>query len=109
MLTSDVWKQHGEEVVGFRPYIPGSFDQPPHNIALKIYSGYKAKEWQGYLYGLSPALLHNILPQEYWQKICKLVHAIRIVHQSPIPQAQLQLTQTILDNVKNRFSDLNKV
>src|SRR5882724_9572507 len=90
VLTGDVWKQHGEEVAGCRPYIPGSFDQPPCNIALKINSGYKAKEWHGYLYGLALALLHNILPQNYWQNFCKLVHAMRIVHQRSIPRAQLQ-------------------
>jgi len=85
VLTDDVWKQHGEEVVGCRPYIPGSFDWPPCNITLKINSGYKAKEWQSYLYGLALAILHNILPHKYSQKFCKLVHTMRIVHQRSIP------------------------
>jgi len=58
VLTGDVWKQHSEEVAGCRPYVPGSFDWLPHNIMLKINSGYKAKQWQSYLSRLAPALLH---------------------------------------------------
>ncbi|KAF8078231.1 hypothetical protein FPV67DRAFT_1662983 [Lyophyllum atratum] len=50
VLTGDIWKAHGAAVARARPYIPGSYDQPPRNIAEKISSGYKAKEWQGFLW-----------------------------------------------------------
>ncbi|KAF8074614.1 hypothetical protein FPV67DRAFT_1408292 [Lyophyllum atratum] len=89
-LTADIWKDHGATVARARPYIPGCYDRPPRNIAEKISSGYKAKEWQGYFYGLGPALLHGLLPKKYWQNFCKLVHGIRIIHQRSISRHQLQ-------------------
>ncbi|KAF8068692.1 hypothetical protein FPV67DRAFT_1394298, partial [Lyophyllum atratum] len=42
VLTGDIWKAHGAAVARARPYIPGSYDRPPRNIAEKISSGYKA-------------------------------------------------------------------
>ena len=88
-LVGDVWKEHGAAVAACRDYIPGFVDHPPRNIAEKINSGYKAKEWQTYLYGLAPALLYGILPDKYWKNFCKLVYAIRILHQRTIPHTQL--------------------
>ncbi|KAG6835779.1 hypothetical protein H0H93_014743 [Arthromyces matolae] len=93
----DVWQAHGIQVAETRQYLPGSYDRPPRNIALKISSGYKAKEWQGYLYGLAPALLYEILPLEYWQNFCKLVQAVRILHQRSITRRQLQYAQTLVE------------
>ena len=71
---------HGEAVANARYYMPGSFDNPPQNLALYVNTSYKAKEWQGYLYGLALALLHGILPMPYWHNVCKLVQAIQILH-----------------------------
>ncbi|KAF9535165.1 hypothetical protein CPB83DRAFT_803686 [Crepidotus variabilis] len=90
LKDAEVWKEHGRIIGDCRPYIPGSFDRYPHNIAEKVSSGYKAKEWQGYFYGLAPALLHNILPFKYWQNFCHLVYAMRIVHQRRVSASQLQ-------------------
>jgi hypothetical protein len=56
VLWGNTWEQHGKEVAETTSYLPGSFDQPPRNIAEKINSGYKAWEWLLYLYGLAPAL-----------------------------------------------------
>ena len=89
-LVGDVWKAHGSAVAACREYIPGFIDHPPRNIAEKINSGYKAKEWQTYLYGLAPALLFGILPERYWKNFCKLVYAIRLLHQRTIKCSQLQ-------------------
>ncbi|KAF8592803.1 hypothetical protein K439DRAFT_1650261 [Ramaria rubella] len=50
-----------------------------------VNTGYKAKEWQGHLYGLAPALLYGILPDNIWENFCLLVHAIQILHQHSIP------------------------
>ncbi|EDR02847.1 uncharacterized protein LACBIDRAFT_307986 [Laccaria bicolor S238N-H82] len=44
VLNSDAWKFHGAAVESCKPFIPGSYDRPPRNIAEKISSGYKAKE-----------------------------------------------------------------
>ncbi|KAF5386899.1 hypothetical protein D9615_001883 [Tricholomella constricta] len=103
VLVGDVWKDHGAAVAKARPYIPGCYDRPPRNIAEKISSGYKAKEWQSYFYGLAPALLHNILPKPYWQNFCKLVHAIRILHQRTIPRTQLQDAHRYLQEFHEEF------
>jgi hypothetical protein len=97
VLQGDVWKTHGEAVANARPYIHGSFDYPPHNIADKISSGYKAKEWQGYFFGLALALLYSILLFCYWQNFCKLVHAVCILHQCAIPHVQVIIAQQLLD------------
>ncbi|KAG6823809.1 hypothetical protein H0H92_008981 [Tricholoma furcatifolium] len=97
VLPPLVWQAHGMAVQVTRQFLPGSFDRPPRNITQKISSGYKAKEWQGYLYGLAPALLHGILPPAYHQNFCKLVAAVRILHQHRITLQQLQHAQTLVE------------
>ncbi|KAF8584574.1 hypothetical protein K439DRAFT_1646904 [Ramaria rubella] len=76
-------------VAASKPFIPGSFDRPPRDIAQKVNTGYKAKEFQAYLYGLAPALLHAYLPKPYWQNFFKLVRAVRIILQRRIVAVQL--------------------
>ncbi len=49
VLQGEVWESHGRDVAAATPYLPGSFDRPPRNIAEKINSGYKAWEWLIYL------------------------------------------------------------
>ncbi|KAF8895749.1 hypothetical protein CPB84DRAFT_1816006 [Gymnopilus junonius] len=72
ILHSDTWETHGRDITAATPFLPGSFDQPPHNIAKKINSGYKAWEWLLYLYGLAPALLYGVLLEPYYSHFCKL-------------------------------------
>lgn len=103
VLTGDVWKKHGEAVARARQYMPGSYDRPPRNIAEKISSGYKAKEWQSYLYGLAPALLRDILPFDIWQNFCKLVHGVRLLLQLDIPQSQVREGHKMLQSFFTEF------
>lgn len=103
VLTGDVWRDHGAAVAKAKPYMPGSYDRPPRNIAEKISSGYKAKEWQGYFYGLAPALLYDVLPKKYWQNFCKLVYAIQILHQRSIPRAHLQMAEVSMQEFHHEF------
>ncbi|TFK31092.1 hypothetical protein BDQ12DRAFT_701656 [Crucibulum laeve] len=51
-LFVPLWHGTFHSVAASKVYLPSSFDRPPCNIALKVSSGYKAKEWQGYFYGL---------------------------------------------------------
>ncbi|KIJ95010.1 hypothetical protein K443DRAFT_42590, partial [Laccaria amethystina LaAM-08-1] len=44
VLQEEIWESHGMAVSAATPYLPGSFDRPPRNIAEKINSGYKAWE-----------------------------------------------------------------
>ncbi|PPQ82247.1 hypothetical protein CVT26_008926 [Gymnopilus dilepis] len=98
-----IWRAHGAAVAACKPYIPGSFDRPPRNLAEKIHSGYKAKEWQNYYYGLAPALLHGILPLPYWKNFCKLVAAIRILHQRRITREELQRSHQLMCDFHRDF------
>ncbi|KAH9918782.1 uncharacterized protein B0H18DRAFT_957782 [Fomitopsis serialis] len=72
---------HEKQVAVVRVYLPGSFDRPPRNPAEKISSGYKCWEFLHWMYGLGPALLHGIMPTEYWENFCKLVAGVRIILQ----------------------------
>ncbi len=79
-----------------KPYIPGSFDRPPRNPALKINSGYKAWEFLLLFYGLGPCLLHGRLPTEYWINYCQLVRAVQILLQDVITVQELKNAYDLL-------------
>ncbi|KAF8573842.1 hypothetical protein K439DRAFT_1649909 [Ramaria rubella] len=90
VLIGDTWQEHGEMVGNSHVYMPGLYDRPQRNIALKMNSGYKAKEWQGYLFGLAPALLDAILGE--FLQACR-----------SISQTQLAHTQNLLDDFHPRL------
>jgi hypothetical protein len=84
VLTGDTWTAHGKAVVAATPYLPGSFDRPPCDPALKISSGYKAWEFLLYLYGLGPRVFYGILPTPYYENYCELVSGMQIINQHKI-------------------------
>ena len=84
-----LWREHGTQVAAAARYLPGSFDRPPRNPAEKINSGFKAWEYNLYVYGLMPALLRPILPTQYYRHFCLLVFAARIVSQRKVSTSQL--------------------
>jgi hypothetical protein len=51
-----LWNAHRETVSRAVPFIPSSFGRAPRDPAKKINSGYKAWEYQQYIYGLRPTL-----------------------------------------------------
>ncbi len=106
VLHGEVWEEHGAAVAAATPYLPGSFDRPPRNIAEKINSGYKAWEWLLYLYGLAPALLFGILPQPYYSHFCKLVRSMRIIQQYHISSSDLVLADDLLRSFAFEFETL---
>jgi hypothetical protein len=89
VLVNDTWEEHGSAVAACRPYLPGSFDNPPRNPAEKMNTHYKAREFITWLFGLGPALLYGILPHKYWLNLCKFTRALRIMSQYSITSAQL--------------------
>jgi hypothetical protein len=103
VLKGEIWETHGRDVAAATPFLPGSFDRPPRNIAEKINSGYKAWEWLLYLYGLAPALLYGVLPEPYYSHFCKLVRAMRIIHQHHIRTDDLQLAGNLLESFVQEF------
>ncbi|KAF6756207.1 hypothetical protein DFP72DRAFT_810860 [Ephemerocybe angulata] len=106
VLTGPVWTEHGEEVERFRQYLPGSFDRPPRNIAKKINSGYKAREFLSYFFGYLPGMLYNVLPAKYWQNLCKLVRGVRIVLQRSVTPAELEEAFQLLASFVYEFEVL---
>ena len=106
VLHGVVWETHGKAVAAATPFLPGSFDRPPRNIAEKINSGYKAWEWLLYLYGLAPALLYEILPDPYYSHFCKLVHAMHVIHQHHIHVSNLKLAGKLLESFVQEFEQL---
>ena len=82
----DASKLHGKAVADCLHYLPSSFDCPPHNIAEKLTSGYKAWEFLQYLYGLGPGLLLGVLPDKDYTNYCKLVFRMHLMNQHKITQ-----------------------
>jgi hypothetical protein len=103
VLVGDTWILHGQHVSAATPYLPGSFDRPPRNIAEKINSGYKAWEYLLYLYGLAPALLYGILPNPFYIHFCRLVRAMRIIHQHKIKREDIIMAHTLLVSFAHEF------
>jgi hypothetical protein len=106
VLTGNTWAEHGKAVAAATPYLPGSFDRPPRNPALKISSGYKAWEFLMYLYGLGPGVFYGILPTPYYQNFCDLVCGIRIINQHAISADQLVQARDALFRFARNFEDL---
>ena len=106
VLHGETWEAHGRDIAAATPFLPGSFDRPPRNIAEKINSGYKAWEWLLYLYGLAPALLYGVLPEPYYSHFCRLVRAMRIIQQHHIRADDLLLAGNLLESFVRDFEAL---
>ncbi|KAF8869902.1 hypothetical protein CPB84DRAFT_1693643 [Gymnopilus junonius] len=106
VLTGDIWETHGKDVASATPFLPGSFDRPPRNIAEKINSGYKAWEWLLYLYGMAPALLYGILPEPYYSHFCMLVWGMRIMQQHHICSDDLKIAGSFFESFVQKFETL---
>ncbi|KAN0097076.1 hypothetical protein V8E55_001522 [Tylopilus felleus] len=79
LRNDNVWEAHGQAVAKCRPYLPGSFDVAPRDPSLHANSWYKCTEYITWLYGLCPALLYSILPDNVWRNFCKFVAGLRIM------------------------------
>ena len=54
--NTPLWNAHGSTVSGAVPFIPSLFGCTPRDPVKKLNSGYKAWEFQQYLFGLGPTL-----------------------------------------------------
>ncbi|KAJ7617321.1 hypothetical protein FB45DRAFT_1034612 [Roridomyces roridus] len=106
VLVGEVWRKHGAAVAACHHFLPNSFDRVPRNPAEKINSGYKAKEWQHWIFGFGPALLYGLLPDEHWKHLCKLIHVIRLLHQYSIDQTPLLTAYTYVLQTAYEFETL---
>ena len=96
VLTGDVWVNHGRLVSVIATHLPTSFGRTPRNPQEKVSSGYKAWEFLYYIYGEGPGVFYNVLPEPYYSHFCKLVRAIRIIHQRTISREQLVTAHELL-------------
>ncbi|KDQ54419.1 hypothetical protein JAAARDRAFT_182367 [Jaapia argillacea MUCL 33604] len=103
VLVGTTWRDHGKDFEAATSDIPGCFDCAPQNPTEKMSSGYKAREFLTYVYGLAPALLRKILPRKYWRHFCKLVFATRLLHQRSISTSQLQQAHRFLIEYVEEF------
>jgi hypothetical protein len=91
-----IWQEYGDLVESMQAYLPGFFGRTPRNPAKKINSGFKACEYLIYIWVLGPALFRLYLPHDLWVHYCKLVRAIRILHQRQISALDLTLAHRLL-------------
>jgi hypothetical protein len=101
-----LWSAHGETVPRSVPFIPSSFGHAPRDPSKKINSGYKAWEFQIYVYGLCPTLLRHLLPRRYWHNFCKLVAGICILQRPRISKEELLIGHDLLMCFAHEFEDL---
>ena len=101
-----LWNAHGETVARAVPFIPSSFGRAPRDPAKKINTGYKAWEYQQYIYGLGPTLFRHILPRKYWLNFCKLVAGIRILQRHAISHQDLICGHNLLMDFVYEFEQL---
>ena len=69
-------------------------------------SGYKAWEYQQYLFGLGPTLFRTLLPEKYWLNFCKLVSGVRLLQRHHISCEELVWGHQILMEFVCEFEDL---
>ncbi len=106
VLKGEIWVDHGKAVAAATPYLPGSFDRPPRNPALKISSGYKTWEFLMYMYGLGPGVFYGILPSPYYKNFCDLVLGVRILNQHQITFTQLVQANDSLKQFAREFKEI---
>jgi hypothetical protein len=101
-----LWNPHGETVPRSMQFIPSSFGCAPWDPSKKINLGYKAWEFQIYMYGLCPTLLMHLLPQRYWRNFCKLIAGIRILQRPRISKLELLCGHDFLMTFAHEFEEL---
>ena len=100
-----LWSTHGETVTKSVPFIPSCFRHAPWDPSKKLNSGFKAWEFQLYVYGLCPTLLRHLLPSRYWHHFCKLVAGIRILQRPRISKEELMSGHNLLMNFVHEFEE----
>ena len=104
--NNTLWKAHGKTVVRAVPFIPSSFGRAPRDPAKKLNTGYKAWEFQQYIYGLGPTLFRHLLPPKYWLNFCKLVAGVWILQRHAIAHSDLLKGHRLLVEFAHEFKDL---
>jgi hypothetical protein len=106
LCDNDAWQAHGKTVEKAGPYLPGSFNVKPRNIAEKINTDYKTWEFLLYTFGLGLVLLYGHLPKRCWRNYCKLVRGFQIVCQHSITAKEVCQAHHLLCSWQHEFEEL---
>ncbi|KAL7284823.1 hypothetical protein ACG7TL_002133 [Trametes sanguinea] len=106
VLQGNTWVNHGKRVERAMNFLPGFHDRPPRNIAEKISSGYKAAEFQTYMYKYAPFMLRSVLGRPYWTNLCKIARAVTVLHLVEISRSELLEAKGLLDDAVVEFEEL---
>lgn len=105
-MPPDIWKERGELMPKFAPYLPCCMDVAPRNPAEKISSGYKAKEHQIYFFGYGPAVFRLDLPDPFFDNIAMHILAARLTNQKRITPSQAELIRKLEAHFVQDFETL---
>ncbi|KAN0077362.1 hypothetical protein V8E55_011217 [Tylopilus felleus] len=105
-LDKQHWEVHGQAAQQSGSFLPQSFATKPHNIAEKRNSDYKTQEFIMYMFGLTPGLLHTLLPDIYWLNFCKLVRGFQIVSQHEITHEDAFEGCVLLASWEHEFKEI---
>lgn len=101
------WKEHGAKVASHRKYLPSSYERPPRNPSEKLNSGYKATEFNTYVYGFLPVLLRSSpLPNKYLLNFYRLIQGVRIILQRTVTILDAQEAHSLFIAFLNEFEDI---
>ncbi|KAI0364295.1 hypothetical protein BV20DRAFT_956494 [Pilatotrama ljubarskyi] len=106
LADDPAWNEHGLLVAAAILFLPGSFGRPPRNPALKINSGYKAWEFEYYVFGLLPGLLWALQLPLYHSHFCKLVAGVRVALLLVIPMKYRQRAHNLLLEFVREFEEM---
>ena len=104
--NDDVWKAHSKTAVQAVPFILSLFERAPWDLAKKLNTGYKAWEFQQYIYSLGPMLFQHLLPCKYWLNFCKLITGVSILQQCAIAYHDLLQGHALLLDFACKFEEL---
>ena len=106
LQDEQVWKAHGQAVEDTGSFLPQSFDTRPHDIAEKLHSDYKTREFIMYMFGITPGILHGILPNVYWRNLCKLIQGFQTLSQHQVPHNDVLEACVLLASWEQEFEEI---
>ncbi|KIY61116.1 hypothetical protein CYLTODRAFT_363263, partial [Cylindrobasidium torrendii FP15055 ss-10] len=107
VLTGNVWEKHGALVAKWGQKLPLYVaPHPPRNPVHKINSGYKACEYQAWLYILAPGFLYTLLPHPYFSNLCQFIQGAKITHSFTATNDDLREAQQCLLSAVAGFETL---
>ncbi|KZV74580.1 hypothetical protein PENSPDRAFT_572757 [Peniophora sp. CONT] len=96
-------KVHGSKVGNCRAFVPGDFDVACRDLAKKMNSGYKAKEFLNYFFGYFAPLIRRQLPPLYFATVCKAIVGLTVIYSKQFTSDDLRFAQKLLVEFECEF------